>query len=168
LGAFEAIAKRMELTINREKTRVTRLTDGFDFIGFQFVKHKSPRSGKNTIYLFPAKSAQQKILKLTVNAAKSAVDRPWRRTFLGFTFTRRRPNRRQVSEKALKALKQEVRQWTGRTRGVPLQRVVQDLRQDLEGWYGSFRFAEGQSIQESSSVGGESCFHPYRRVARHV
>jgi hypothetical protein len=107
-------------------------------------------------------------LKLTVNAAKSAVDRPWRRTFLGFTFTRRRPNRRQVSEKALKALKQEVRQWTGRTRGVPLQRVVQDLRQDLEGWYGSFRFAEGQSIQESSSVGGESCFHPYRRVARHV
>jgi RNA-directed DNA polymerase len=27
----------------------------------------------------------------TVNVAKSAVDRPWRRTFLGFTVTRRRP-----------------------------------------------------------------------------
>jgi RNA-directed DNA polymerase len=61
LTAFEAIATRMELTLNRDKTRVTRLTDGFDFIGFQFVKRKSPKSGKNTIYLFPAKSAQQKM-----------------------------------------------------------------------------------------------------------
>jgi group II intron reverse transcriptase/maturase len=61
LAAFKAIATRMELTLNRDKTRVTRLTEGFDFIGFQFVKRKSPSSGKNTIYLFPAKSAQQKI-----------------------------------------------------------------------------------------------------------
>jgi RNA-directed DNA polymerase len=61
LAAFEAIATRMELTLNRDKTRVTRLTDGFDVIGFQFVKRKSPRSGKSTIYVFPAKSAQQKI-----------------------------------------------------------------------------------------------------------
>ena len=61
LTAFEALATRMELTLNRDKTHVTRLTDGFDFIGCQFVQRKSPRSGKNTIYLFPAKSAQQKM-----------------------------------------------------------------------------------------------------------
>jgi RNA-directed DNA polymerase len=42
-------------------------------------------------------------LKLAVNAAKSAVARPWQRTFLGFTFTGHRPNRRWVSEKALEA-----------------------------------------------------------------
>ena len=60
-AAFEAIAKRMDLTLNRDKTRVTRVTDGFDFIGLHFVKRKSLSSGKNTIYLFPAKSAQQKI-----------------------------------------------------------------------------------------------------------
>src|SRR5919109_4483819 len=57
-------------------------------------------------------------LKLRVNEAKSAVDRPWRRTALGFTFTGRRPNRRRVSEKALKAYKQEIRRLTYRTRGV--------------------------------------------------
>ncbi len=51
----------MDLTLNRDKTRVTRVIDGFDFIGFQFVKRKSPSSGKNTIDIFPAKSAQQKI-----------------------------------------------------------------------------------------------------------
>ena len=61
LAAFEGIAKRMELTLNRDKTHVTRGTEGFDFIGFNCVKRKSPSSGKNTIYMFPAKSAQQKI-----------------------------------------------------------------------------------------------------------
>jgi len=61
LTAFEAIAKRMDLTLNQDKTRETRLTEGFDFLGVQFVKRKSPTSGKNTIYLFPAKSAQQTI-----------------------------------------------------------------------------------------------------------
>jgi RNA-directed DNA polymerase len=60
-AAFEAIAKRMDLTLNPDKTRETRLTEGFEFLGIQFVKRKSPTSGKNTIYLFPAKSAQQTI-----------------------------------------------------------------------------------------------------------
>jgi RNA-directed DNA polymerase len=93
-------------------------------------------------------------LKLTVNAAKSAVDRPWRRTLLGFTFPRRRPNQRLVSEKALKALQQEVRQRTCRTRGVSLPRVVQDLRLYLDGWYAYFRFAEGQSILSGGGLLG--------------
>lgn len=61
LETFEAMAKEMELTINREKTRVTKITDGFNFIGFHFVKQKSPISGKNTIYIFPSKRAQQSI-----------------------------------------------------------------------------------------------------------
>ena len=52
---------------------------------------------------------------------------------------------RQVSAKALKALKQEVRQRTGRTRGVSLQRVVDDLRQYLDGWYAYFGVTEVQS-----------------------
>ena len=61
LAALEAIATRMDLTINRDKTHVTRLTDGFDVIGFPCVKRKSPSRGKHTIDMFPAKSAQQKI-----------------------------------------------------------------------------------------------------------
>jgi group II intron reverse transcriptase/maturase len=61
LAAFEAIAKRIEVTLNRDKTHVTQVTAGFDFLGCQFVKRTSPSSGQNTIYLFPAKSAQQTI-----------------------------------------------------------------------------------------------------------
>jgi group II intron reverse transcriptase/maturase len=61
LQAFEGIAGRMGLTINREKTRITKLTEGFDFIGFQFVKRRSPNSGKPTIYIHPSKSSQRNI-----------------------------------------------------------------------------------------------------------
>src|SRR3990167_9163717 len=61
LKAFAEMAERLELTVNREKTRITKLTDGFNFIGFNFVKRKSPNSGKNTIYIFPSKRAQQAI-----------------------------------------------------------------------------------------------------------
>jgi len=61
LAAFEGIATRMDLTLNREKTRVTRVTEGFDFLGVHFVKRRSPKSGKQAIYMFPAKTAQQTI-----------------------------------------------------------------------------------------------------------
>jgi group II intron reverse transcriptase/maturase len=61
LDAFAAIASRMGLTINREKTRITKLTEGFDFIGFQFVKRRSPKTGKWNIYIFPSKGAQRNI-----------------------------------------------------------------------------------------------------------
>jgi RNA-directed DNA polymerase len=61
LQAFEAIAKRMDLTVNRDKTRITKLTEGFDFIGFEFVKRRSPRSGKPCIYTHPSKTSQRKI-----------------------------------------------------------------------------------------------------------
>jgi hypothetical protein len=59
LAAFEGIAKRLERTLNRDKTRVTRVTEGGDFLGGNFVKRRSPRSGKQAISMFPAKSAQQ-------------------------------------------------------------------------------------------------------------
>ncbi len=61
LQAFEAIARRMGLVVNREKTRMTKLTEGFDFIGYQFVKRRSPNTGKPVIYLFPSKDSQRTI-----------------------------------------------------------------------------------------------------------
>jgi RNA-directed DNA polymerase len=85
-------------------------------------------------------------LKLSVNQAKSAVDRSWRLSFLGFSFTSWRPNRRTVSAKALRLCKEQIRQRTQRTRGATLQTVVNDLRKYLIGWYGYFGFAEAQSM----------------------
>ena len=61
LEAFAAISNRMGLVVNRDKTQLTRLTDGFDFIGLQFVKRRSPTTGKPTIYLFPSKASQRQV-----------------------------------------------------------------------------------------------------------
>lgn len=55
LEAFAAIASRMGLTINCEKTRITKLTEGFDFIGFQFVKRRSPRAASRASTSFPVR-----------------------------------------------------------------------------------------------------------------
>jgi group II intron reverse transcriptase/maturase len=91
LQAFEGIALRMGLTINREKTRITKLTEGFDFIGFQFVKRRSPNSGKLSIYIHPSKSSQRNI----------------RRRIKSFT-KRRAPIR---PAEFVKAVNQTVRGW---------------------------------------------------------
>lgn len=73
-------------------------------------------------------------LKLTVNRSKSAVDRPWRRSFLGFTFSYRGGIRTKVSEKAEKAFKARVRVLSRRTRGHSLRQVIAELRKYLNGW----------------------------------
>jgi RNA-directed DNA polymerase len=80
-----------------------------------------------------------------VNEAKRAVDRPWNRTCLGCTCTRRQPNRRQVRETALKALKAKVRAMTGRPRGRTIRPIVQALRQLSLGWRAFFGVAEGRA-----------------------
>lgn len=81
-------------------------------------------------------------LKLTANEQKSAVDRPWNRRILGFTFTRGKQYRRKVSDKALDALKAKVRRFTQRTRGYSLEQIIRQLRPALLGWKAYFGYAE--------------------------
>jgi len=83
-------------------------------------------------------------LKLKVNEAKSAVGRPWNRSFLGFSFSWK-ANRR-VSIKALKAMKQRVRQITFRTRGRGIEQIVQELRKYLLGWKAYFGISQVRHV----------------------
>lgn len=61
LRAFEEIALRMGLKLNRDKTHITKLTQGFDFVRFNFAKRRSPNTGKNVIYVFPSKESERNI-----------------------------------------------------------------------------------------------------------
>jgi group II intron reverse transcriptase/maturase len=144
--------------------RATLLLDQFDKErerrGHRFVRDaddrnssvQSARAGQRVLTSVTRFLARR--LTLTVTAAQSAVDRPWRRLCWGVTLTTRRPYRRRVSDKALKALKEERRPRTCRTRGAALPRVVQDRQRSLNGWYASFRVAEAQSsFQELDSWG---------------
>lgn len=49
-------------------------------------------------------------LRLQVNAAKSAVDRPWRRKFLGYSMTWHRQPRLKVAPTSLVRFKNKVRE----------------------------------------------------------
>ncbi len=83
-------------------------------------------------------------LKLSVNEAKSAVDRPWKRQFLGFTFSSRL-NRR-ISSKSIKRFKNRIREITCRVRGRRIEVIVKELRQFIQGWQAYFNFTEVRSI----------------------
>lgn len=72
-------------------------------------------------------------LRLTVNTQKSAVGRPWERSFLGFTFSRR-GLKVKVSSKALSKLKATVKQLSRRTRGHSIIQIIAELRKSLLGW----------------------------------
>jgi group II intron reverse transcriptase/maturase len=61
LQAFAALATRMALPINRAKTRITKLTEGFDFLGFHCVKRRSPTSGTQASDLVPSKAAHCRV-----------------------------------------------------------------------------------------------------------
>ncbi len=80
-------------------------------------------------------------LRLTVNTRKSAVDRPWKRSFLSFTISRRGV-RLKVADKAIDKLKHHVRRQTRRTRGHCIIHVIADLRETLLGWKAYFGVAE--------------------------
>ena len=80
-------------------------------------------------------------LRLKVNVHKSAVGRPWERTFLGVTFSRR-DCRVKVSDKALLKLKDKVRQLSRRTRGHSVEQIIAELKKSLLGWKAYFDVAE--------------------------
>jgi len=84
-------------------------------------------------------------LKLQINVAKSAVDRPWNRKFLGFSFTRW-DQRRKISPSAIKRLKDRIRELTTRTRGRSLRMIIGELGNYLKGWLGYFGFTETRSM----------------------
>jgi len=77
-------------------------------------------------------------LKLKVNQGKSAVARPGQRKFLGFSFSGEREPRRRIAPKASARFKKQIREQTGRTRGLSLTQMVTQIATYLRGWLGNF------------------------------
>ena len=76
-----------------------------------------------------------------MNPLKSAVDRPAKRKFLGFTVSRNGALLK-VADKAIDKLKARIRELTRRTRGRRLTDIVAELRETLLGWKAYFGIAE--------------------------
>jgi RNA-directed DNA polymerase len=89
-------------------------------------------------------------LKLKVNPAKSAVDRPWRRKFLGFSLSAERMSRIRVAPESVKRFREKLREKFRRGRGRSLRTFLkQDLQPLLRGWANYFSVAETRQVFES-------------------
>ena len=89
-----------------------------------------------------------KELKLKVNQQKSAVDNPWKRKFLGFTFTTgKEPNRIAVHESRVKRFKDKIKGLTKKMRGSKLTDTIRkQLMPITRGWANYFGLAEIRDI----------------------
>lgn len=85
-------------------------------------------------------------LKLKVNTAKSAVDRPARRKFLGFSFTHGAQPKRRIAPQALTRFKAKIKELTHAAKGASLEQTAKALSRYLIGWRGYFGFCETPSV----------------------
>jgi len=85
-------------------------------------------------------------LKLQINVEKSAVARPWHRSFLGFTVKDDPVFRRCIADKAVTRFKDRVRELTRRHRGVSLEKMIAGLNPFVRGWAGYFGFSQWREL----------------------
>ncbi|MFJ7918099.1 MULTISPECIES: group II intron reverse transcriptase/maturase [unclassified Lysinibacillus] len=120
--------------------------------GHKFVRYaddcniyvKSKRAGERTIA-----SVQRFVegtLRLKVNESKSAVDRPWHRKFLGFSFSYHKEPKVRVAKTSLQRMKKKIRGITSRKMPFPMEYCIKKLNQYLIGWCGYFALADTPSI----------------------
>lgn len=121
--------------------------------GHRFVRYaddcniyvRTPRAGERV--MASVVEFLQKRLRLKVNEHKSAVDRPERRKFLGFSYYRFKGQVRiRLSNQTKQRLRAKVRGLTRRSRSENLQGRIQRLSAYLAGWLGYFSLADTPSV----------------------
>lgn len=123
--------------------------------GHQFVRYaddcniyvKTPKAGNRVMRTVT--SYIEGKLKLKVNSNKSAVDRPWRRKFLGFSFTKHREPKVRIAKASVDRMKDKIRDITSRKRPYSMEVRIQKLNQYLMGWCGYFALADTPSVFKS-------------------
>ncbi len=88
-------------------------------------------------------------LRLKVNRRKSAVARPWERTFLGYSFTSHKRCRIKVASKSVKRFRAHLKGLFRMGRGRSLSRFIDvDLNPVLRGWMNYFLLTEAKGFAE--------------------
>lgn len=117
-----------------------------------------------------------RVLKLKVNAAKSAVARPWQRKFLGYRMTWHRAPKLRIAQPSLTRLMEKTRELLREARGRSLVATIHMLNPRLRGWAAYFKLAETQRALEERdgwvrrklrSIRWRQWKRPYAR-ARHL
>ena len=87
-------------------------------------------------------------LKLNVNAAKSAVDRPWNRKFLGYSLTAHKAPKLRIAPTSIERLKAKVGEVFRRGCGCSLGKTIVALNPILRGWAAYFKLTETKRVLE--------------------
>ena len=85
-------------------------------------------------------------LKLTVNAAKSEVARPWERKFLGYSLTWHKAPKLRIAPTSLKRQEDKIRAVLQGARGRSLKKVIDELNPMLRGWMVYFKLTETKRV----------------------
>lgn len=120
--------------------------------GHKFVRYaddcniyvKSFRAGQR-VFASVTKYMETK-LKLKVNRDKSAVDRPWRRKFLGFSFYTGKQIGIRLAPKTIERLKDKIREHTQRNKPISMEQRIKKFSQYLTGWMGYYALADARKI----------------------
>lgn len=117
--------------------------------GHRFVRYaddcniyvQSERAGERVME--GIKRFLERRLRLKVNEQKSAVGKPSKRKFLGYSYTSEETARRRIAPQSVERFKERVRELTGRGRTV--RDIVKDLSRYLRGWVGYYGRTEWPS-----------------------
>jgi RNA-directed DNA polymerase len=119
--------------------------------GHKFVRYaddcniyvKSIKAGKRVMESITTFIEQN--LKLKVNKDKSAVDRPWKRKFLGFSFTWNKEPKVRIAKESIKRFKTKIREITSRSKPFPMEVRIEMINRYITGWCGYFALVDTPS-----------------------
>jgi RNA-directed DNA polymerase len=108
---------------------------------------KSERAGQR-VFESIRRFVEEK-LKLKINREKSAVARPHKRKFLGYSFTWHRQPKLRIPKESIRRIRAHLKAIFRCARGRNLQRMIQeDLNPVIRGWINYFRLAEVKAFAE--------------------
>ncbi len=88
-------------------------------------------------------------LKLKINRNKSAIGRPWKRIFLGYSFTCHYKTKIRVPNQTVKRFKSKAKQMFRKGRGRNIYRFInEDLNPSIRGWITYFKLTETKGFAE--------------------
>jgi group II intron reverse transcriptase/maturase len=124
--------------------------------GHRFVRYaddcsiyvKSKRAGERVMESISAYI--EKELKLKVNIEKSTVTRPWFSKLLGFTFYHKKGTKGiTVHRKSIASYKEKIRAITSRSKPMPMEDRLMQIRRLNQGWGHYFKLSEAKSVFEA-------------------
>lgn len=109
---------------------------------------KSKRAGERVLHSITGYLELR--LKLKVNHEKSAVARPWTRSFLGYTVCTRKHNiRLRPAAKSIEKLRGGIKSLLRSARGWSISKTVAELAPKLRGWINYFRHVDVKGVLEA-------------------